>query len=159
VLATALAAESAARAGSGTATVAFVDAVALLLVLVALVRPWEDGLVAGAVLLLLAYTLSLAFAHRPLDNAAPLVAVGLVALVELGSWSLELRDGPEERPGRRLVPVLLLLAGSAVVSALVWSAGSVRSGGGIGLLVLGAGAGLGLLALLTGWTPARRRAQ
>jgi hypothetical protein len=148
-----VASDAAARTGSGTEAVALVGGVALLLVLAALIRAWEDGLVAGAVLLLLAYALSLAFSHRPLDSGAPLVAVGLVALVELGSWSLELRDGAEERPGARVISVLLLLLGSAAVSALVWTAGSVKAGGGVALLVLGAAAALGLLVLLIGWAP------
>ncbi len=65
--------------------------------LAALFAVWEDGLCARPRAIALGYALSLAPGNVTLDHGAPAVAVGLLAAVELGSWSLELRDGPEER--------------------------------------------------------------
>lgn len=123
------------------------------MVLAGLLGAWEDGLAAGPAVLVLGYALSLAPGHTPLDRGAPLVAVGLLAAVELGSWSLELRDGAEERPLAHLALVLALLAAAFAASLVVLAAGGLRTDAGIGLFVLGAAAALGLLALIA--RPAR----
>jgi hypothetical protein len=116
------------------------------LIVVALLVPWEDGLVAGPALLLVAYALSIAAGG--LDPVAPLVAVGLIAIVEFGSWSLELRDGAEERPLARLPSLFLLFGGAFVSSALVLAGGSIQAGAGLALWALGAAAAIGLLTLI-----------
>jgi len=87
----------------GLAALAGVAGVALILA--ALLVAWDDGLVVGSALLLVAYALSLADRGEAVDRAAPLVALALLAVVDFGSWSLELRDGAEERPLARLPSV------------------------------------------------------
>jgi hypothetical protein len=114
----------------------------------ALVAAWDGGLVAGPALLLVAYALSVADGGEALDRAAPLVGVGLVGVVEFGSWSLELRDGAEEQPLVRLPAVFLLLGAALAASTLVLAVGGVRPDAGLMLWVLGAGAAIGLLALI-----------
>jgi hypothetical protein len=120
----------------------------VVLILVALLVAWDDGLVVGPALLLVAYALSLADRGEALDRAAPLVAVGLLAVVDLGSWSLELRDGAEERALARLPSVVLLLLGAAAASTLVLTVGGVRTGSGLALWALGAASAIGLLFLI-----------
>jgi hypothetical protein len=116
---------------------------------------WEDGLAVGPAAIAAGYALSLAPGDAALDRGAPIVAVGLVAAVELGSWSLELRDGPEERPLRHLVVVVPLIVAAFAVSLVVLSVGGVQANAGIALFALGALAALGLFVLLAG--PALRR--
>jgi hypothetical protein len=128
-------------------------ALGFALVLAALLATWDDGLAAGPGLLTLAYTVSLTEGQQPLDRGAPLVAVGLVALVELGAWSLELRDGGEQSLLGRLPQLGLVFTGSLAASALVLAVGSIRREAGIGLFVLGAAAAAALLALIA--RPAR----
>jgi hypothetical protein len=129
--------------------------VGVVLVLVALLAAWDDGLVAGPAVLLVAYSVSIEDRGTGLDWGAPLVAVGLLAVVELGSWSLELRDGAEERPLARLPSVLLLFLGAAAASTLVLTGGGVRIDAGLALWALGAAAGIGLLILIA--QPVTRR--
>ena len=149
LVAAALAAYPSLVARTETALVALFAGLGVACVVVALFAVWEDGLVAGALLLLLAYTAWLAFSHPPLDRSAPLVGAGLLALVELGSWSLELRDGGEERLLARVSRVLLLLGATLAVSALVLAFGGLRADAGIALWVVGAAAALALFTLLT----------
>jgi hypothetical protein len=127
---------------------AFAGVAGVALILVALLAAWNDGLVAGPALLLVAYALSLADRGAAADRAAPLVAVGLLAAVEFGSWSLELRDGAEERPLARLPRLGLLLVGAGAASALVLTVGGVRTDAGLVLWALGAAAAIGLLVLI-----------
>jgi hypothetical protein len=125
-------------------------------VLAALVAGWDDGLVAGAVLLLVAYAASVG-GESEFDRATPLVAAGLLGVVEFGSWSLELRDGAEERPVARVPSVLLLLGAALGSSALVLAVGALRIDAGLALWVLGAAAAVGLLALITQASVSPRR--
>lgn len=137
----------------GLAALAGIAGIALILV--ALLVAWGDGLVAGSGLLLVAYAISLADRGEAVDRAAPLVAVGLLAVVEFGSWSLELRDGAEERPLARLPSVLLLFLGAAAASTVVLTVGGVRTDAGLALWALGAAAAIGLLILIA--QPVARR--
>jgi hypothetical protein len=116
--------------------------------LTGLLAIWEDGLALGPAAIALGYALSLAPGDIVLDRGAPFVAVGLLAAVELGSWSLELRDGPEERPFRHVGLVLVLLVAAYAGSLLVLSVGGLRTDAGIALFAVGAAAALGLLALI-----------
>jgi hypothetical protein len=136
------------RAGRPTPLALLAAAVGVAFVVAALLVVWEDGLVAGPAFLLLAYGISLADNGTALDRTAPLVSVGLVAVVELGSWSLELRDGAEEQPLRRLPSIGLLLLTSLLASALVLVVGGVRPAGGIALWGIGALAAIGVLVLI-----------
>jgi hypothetical protein len=133
------------RGTSGLEALAAVGAVAL--VLVAVVGAWDTGLVAGPVLLLVAYALA-AGEGGPLDLAAPLVAVCLLGVVEFGSWSLELRDGAEERPLARLPAVFVLFGGALAASGLVLAVGELRTGAGLALWALGSVAAIGLFVLI-----------
>jgi hypothetical protein len=90
---------------------------------------------------------------QPLDRGAPLVAVGLVGIVELGAWSLELRDGGERSLFGRLPQLGLVFVGALASSALVLVVGSFRGGAGIVLFLLGAAAAAALLAMIA--PPAR----
>ncbi len=146
LVAVSLAAYVTATADSVRALSATTGVVALAFVLAALLALWEDGLVAGPALLLVVYSVGLA--GRPLDREAPLLAAALLLLVHLGSWSLELRDGAEERPFAHLHTLLLLAVGAFLASSIVMIAGGVSVGGGIGLWTLGAAAAIGLFALL-----------
>jgi hypothetical protein len=116
--------------------------------LAGLLSLWEDGLALGPAAIALGYALSLAPGDVTLDRGAPFVAVGLLAAVELGSWSLELRDGPEARFLRHAGLVLVLLVAAFAASLLVLSVGGLRADAGIALFAIGAAAALGLLALI-----------
>jgi hypothetical protein len=116
--------------------------------LAGLLAMWEDGLALGPAAIALGYALSVAPGEVPLDRGAPLVAVGLLTAVELGSWSLELRDGPEERLLAHLWRVLVLLVAAFAVSLVVLSVGGVQANAGITLFAIGAAAALGLFGLL-----------
>jgi hypothetical protein len=118
--------------------------------LAALLAVWEDGLALGPAAIALGYALSLAPGDVTLDRGAPFVAIGLLAAVELGSWSLELRDGPEERLRRHVGLVLVLLVAAFAASLVVLSAGGIRADAGLALFAVGAAAALGLFALLAG---------
>jgi hypothetical protein len=135
--------------GGGPAPLALLAAVAgVALVLVALLALWDDGLVAGPALLLLAYTVSLTDGGPALDWAAPLVGAGLVGVVELGSWSLELRDGAEEASLRRLPAIALLLVASMAAGTVVLAMGTVQPAGGPALWAVGALTAIGILILI-----------
>lgn len=123
--------------------------------LAGLLAAWEDGLALGPAAIAVGYALSLAPGDVALDRGAPLVAVGLLAAVELGSWSLELRDGPEERLLRHVGLVVVLLVAAFAASLVVLAVGGVQANAGIALYALGAAAALGLFALLAG--PSLRR--
>lgn len=136
-------------AGSNTTGIpAFAGLIGVAMVLAGLLGAWEDGLALGPTLIVVGYALSLAPGNASLDRGAPLVAVGLLATVELGSWSLELRDGPEARRLAHLGRIVLLLVGALAVSLLVLAAGSVLTQPGLPLFALGAIAAFGLFALL-----------
>ena len=125
--------------------------------LAGLLAVWEDGLALGPAAIALGYALSVAPGDAALDRGAPLVALGLLAAVELGSWSLELRDGPEERLLRHVGQVLVLLVAAFAASLIVLSVGGLRADAGIALFAVGAAAALGLFALLAGQPMRPRR--
>lgn len=118
--------------------------------LAALLAIWEDGLALGPAAIALGYALSVAPGNAALDRGAGLVAVGLLATVELGSWSLELRDGPEERLLAHLWRVLALLVAAFAVGLVVLTVGGVRADAGVALFAVGVAAALGLFALFAG---------
>lgn len=114
-----------------------------------LLATWEDGLVAGPAALLVAYAISLtAGGPRSLSLSAPLVAAALLAVVDLSSWSLELREGSEQQPLAHLRTLTLLITAALASSLLVLITAGAAVGGGIAVLVLGAAAAFGLFGLL-----------
>lgn len=114
----------------------------------ALVGLWEDGLVAGPALLLIAYASALAIAHHALDPAAPIFGAGLLALVDLGSWSLELRESREAPALNHLRTLFVLTLGGLATSAAVLAVGDLGTGGGIALWLVGAAAASGVFVLI-----------
>ena len=128
--------------------VPFACLIGIGLTLTGLLAIWEDGLALGPAAIALGYALSLAPGDVALDRGAPLLAVGLLAAVELGSWSHELRDGPEERLLSHLWHLLVLLVAALAVSLAVLSVGGMQANAGIALFALGAAAAFGLFALL-----------
>ena len=118
--------------------------------LAGLLAAWEDGLALGPAAIALGYALSLAPDDVALDRGAPLIAVGLLATVEFGSWSLELRDGPEERALSHVVLVLGILLAASAVSLIVLAFAGVRENAGTALFAIGAAAALGLFLLIAG---------
>src|SRR4029453_5341616 len=84
------------RAGRPALLALLAAAVGVAFVVAALLVVWDNGLVAGPAMLLVAYALSLADNGRGLDWTAPLIGAGLVVVVELGSGSRERRGGAEE---------------------------------------------------------------
>jgi hypothetical protein len=130
------------------AVAAAVGGPGLLLILVALLGVWDDGLVAGAGLLLIAYAVSLSVGHLPYDPAAPVLAAALVALVDLGNWSLELRESNESPRFHHLRTLAVLACGGLASGAAVFAAGAARAGGGIALWLVGAAAAAALLVLI-----------
>lgn len=144
--------------GDGPATlVVIAGAAGVAFVLAALLATWDDGLTVGPVLLLVAYVLSLADGDAELDRVAPLVGVGLLAVVEFGAWSLELRDGAEERPLARLPRLAALFVAATAVSTIVLALSSLPIDAGLALWALGAAAAIGLLLLMApGVTSSKR---
>jgi hypothetical protein len=119
------------------------------LVSVALLGLWGDALTYGTALLVFGYALSLGDNDARVDWIAPLVALALLTIVEFGSWSLELRDGAEERPLARLPAVSVLLVAGVAASSVILAVGAVRLEGGLVFWVLGAAAALALLAMVS----------
>jgi hypothetical protein len=148
LLAGGLAARAAATATTGRGFVALAAGLGVALLLAGLLALWEDGLVAGALLLLAAYTLSLVTSKQPLDRTAPLVAAALLAIVDLGSWSLELDDGAEERPLSHLPTLGLLSLAAAATAAAVLAVGTASLGGGLGFWLIGTAAAAALLTMI-----------
>jgi hypothetical protein len=147
LLATAVAVNAAATGGQTVAALPAFGGVAL--VLVALLGRWDDGLVFGPALLVGGYALSLVDNDAGVDGIGALVALALLAVVELGAWSLELGEGAEERPLARLPSVALLLVGGMAATVLILAVGSIQLDGGLVFWVLGASAALALLALIS----------
>lgn len=134
--------------GSRAGTVGgVIGGVGVIFVVAALIGLWEDGVVAGPALLLIAYVTALVVTHHSLDPAAPILAAGLLVLVDVASWSLELRECRELSPLHRLRTLLPLTLAALALSAAVLAAGRLGSGGGIALWLLGAAAAVALFAL------------
>ena len=98
-----------------------------------------------------AYVLTVVVHHRhSVDEAAPLVAAGLLLCAELAVWSCsERRDLRAERAlvWRRASAVALLVLAGLCISALVLALAAAPVGGGLGWTVLGALSAVGVVAL------------
>jgi hypothetical protein len=103
----------------------------------------------SAVLLGLGYGLTTIGA--PVTGSAVLYGIGLLAVTELASWSVELRSGAGPLPGgerRRWIVLAWVGAVSAAVAGVVLVAGTAASGGGAGEVAAAAGC-VGVVGLLT----------
>ena len=132
--------------------VAILGGLGLVLLLFVLWRRAEDMLAWVILLLGGAYVLSLAVHHHGVDDAAPLVAAGLLLCAELAVWSCaEHSVSRADRPVvvARVVAVALLVVAGLAVSALVVALAAAPVGGGLGWTVLGACAAVAVVALAT----------
>jgi hypothetical protein len=123
-----------------------------LLLLLALWRGYVDLLGTSLLLLGAAYVLGLLAGRHVLDEAAPLVAGGMLACGELAAWSLEQR--PRVPAVQRLVLAragavgVLVLAGMGA-AALVIAVASAPLGAGLPWTLAGALAAVGSIAVVT----------
>ena len=126
--------------------IAALGAAGALLLVVALVRasagvvPWTVGLLA------VAYGLALFVRGRHVDEAAPLVAVGLFLCGELASWSIDERLAiPAERAVvlARALALGALAFASLVVAALAVALSAAPAGAGLAWTILGAASAVG----------------
>ena len=97
------------------------------------------------------YVTLLGFEGEALDARAPLVAAALLAVAELGYWSLELRGPVAEEAGtslRRLALLAGLLLGVLALGVVLLAVVDAVSAGGPAVDLVGAVAAVGALALL-----------
>ena len=97
------------------------------------------------------YVALLGFEGEALDTRAPVVAAALLAVAELGYWSLELRRPVADEAGtslRRLGLLAVLLAGVLALGVVLLALVEAVSAGGPAVDLLGAVAAIGALALL-----------
>jgi hypothetical protein len=140
------------RGNAALTATAVVLVVAGLAVGVALAVPVAVALLGTA------YVALLGFEGDALDVRAPLVAAALLAVAELGYWSLELRGAVADEPGaylRRLALLAAELAGVTTAGIVLLAIVQGVETGGVAIDVLGAVAAIGALALLA--LAARRR--
>jgi hypothetical protein len=133
------------RGNAALTATAVVLVVAGLAVGVALAVPVAVALLGTAYLALLG------FEGDALDVRAPLVAAALLAVAELGYWSLELRGAVVDEPGaylRRLALLAAELAGVTTAGVVLLAIVQGVETGGPAIDVLGAAAAIGALALL-----------
>jgi hypothetical protein len=97
------------------------------------------------------YAALLAIESDTLDARAPLVAAALLAVAELGYWSLELQGRVADEAGTYLRRIALLAAsllGVLALGAALMAAVDVLRASGPAVEVLGAAAAVGALALV-----------
>jgi hypothetical protein len=100
-----------------------------------------------------AYAVALVVAARAVDDAAPLVAVGLLLCGEFAAWSIDERLRiPEERAvvRARALALAALALGSLAVAALLVALAASPAGGGLAWTALGAASAVAVVALAVG---------
>jgi hypothetical protein len=133
------------RATLGTGALGAIGCVALLWALVRArveLVPWAIGL------LVVAYCVELVVRGRHLDDAAPLVAVGLFLSAELAAWSIDERLAiPAERAVvlARALALGALAFVSLAVAALAVGLAATPTGSGLAWTVLGAASAVGVV--------------
>jgi len=128
-----------------------VTVVALVVLAAGLVLSLPVAIPAAVALLGAEYVAILGFESDTIDTRAPLVAGALLAVAELGYWSLELRVPVVDEAGtyvRRIALLATLLLGVVGLGAVVLTLVEVVEAGGIAVDIAGAAAALGALALL-----------
>lgn len=120
-----------------------------VLLLVTLVRAGADLLASPVACLGLAYGVALVVHGRSVDDAAPLVAVGLFLCAELAAWSIGERLAiPADRAfvAARAVAVASLALASLAVAALAVGLAAAPIGSGLAWTILGAASAVALVA-------------
>ncbi|MBV8066049.1 MAG: hypothetical protein JOY73_11025 [Actinobacteria bacterium] len=138
------------KAAPGTATLGALGAVVLVYLLV---RATPAALAWPPALLGAGYAIAIVVHGRSVDDAAPLVAVGLLLCGELASWSIDarLRIATERVVVRaRAVALSSLAFVSLGVAALVVALASAPTGAGLAWTALGAAAVVGVVAVAVG---------
>jgi len=128
-----------------------------LLLVVLLVRAHPELVPWPSALLGIAYAIELVIRGPRVDDAAPLVAVGLLLCGELAAWSIDERlpVAVEWSVTRaRAVALGALAFGSLAVAALVVGLASAPAGSGLAWTVVGAGSAVAVVAIAV--TLARR---
>jgi hypothetical protein len=137
-----------ARSDEAIAATVGLGAVGAFFLIWALVRasveivPWAIGLLA------VAYCVALVVHGRHLDDAAPLVAVGLFLCAELAAWSIDERFAiPAERAVvlARALALGALAFVSLVVAALAVGLAAAPTGSGLAWTVLGAASAVAIV--------------
>lgn len=137
-----------ARSNEAIAATVALGAVGALFLVWALVRagvemvPWAIGLLA------VGYGVTLVVRGRHLDEAAPLVAVGLFLCAELASWSVDERFAiPAERAVvlARVLALGALALAALAVAALAVGLSAAPIGSGLAWTVLGAASAVGIV--------------
>lgn len=124
---------------------------ALMLLAAGLVMRFAPALPVAVAILGSAYVALLGFEGDALDTRAPVVAAALLAVAELGYWSLELRRPVADEPGtslRRLGVLAVLLGGVVALGVVLLVLVEAVSAGGPAVDLLGAVAAVGAVALL-----------
>jgi hypothetical protein len=122
-----------------------------VLVVAGLVFGVPPAIPVAVALLGAAYVALLGLEGDALDLRAPLVAAALLAVAELGYWSLELRGAIADEPGaylRRLALLAAQLAGVTTAGVVLLAVVEGVETGGPAIDVLGAVGAIGALALL-----------
>lgn len=138
------------KAAPATGALGGVGAVLLVLLLVrarAALVPWPPALLG------VAYAIELVVRGPHVDDAAPLVAVGLLLCGELAAWSIDERlPIAVERAAMQARAFALgaLAFGSLAVAALVVALAAAPAGSGLAWTVLGAASAVGVVGLAVG---------
>lgn len=132
--------------------VGIIGGVGALFLLFMLLRRAEEILAWVVLTIGGAYVLTVVVHHRHgVDEAAPLVAAGLLLCAELAVWSCsERREIRVERTllRQRAVAVALLAFSGLCISAVVLALAAVPAGSGFGWTLIGAAAAVGTAALV-----------
>jgi hypothetical protein len=122
------------------------------LVLVTLVLAWEQLLAWALAVLGGEYAASLFVHGGPGTDSVPLVGAGLLLLGELVAWSISLRTRMREEPPvllLRLWTVVLAVAASLAVGAMLVALAATDVGGGLTWTTIGTAAAVGAVYLAT----------
>jgi hypothetical protein len=136
------------RPGKAAPATGALGAAGALFLLVALVRARAEVIAWAVALLAVAYGVALIVRGRQLDDAAPLVAVGLFLCAELASWSVDERLAIPAEPAvvrARALALGALALVSLAVASLAVGLSAAPAGSGLAWTVLGATSAVGIV--------------